>query len=187
MIKQIKSTIQPLNQLTFLESHNIRLRALEPEDLELLYLWENDSSFWIAGNTRAPYSKFQLREYISQSKNDIYSDGSLRLMMQDKNTGNVVGTVDLFDFDLHHGRVALGLFVSEEFQGKGYASQSLKLVEDYVFNFLKINQLYVQIAESNQASRKLFEKDYELHGFLKNWIKTPDGYDNILTYQKFRF
>ena len=173
--------------MTFLESHNIRLRALEPEDLELLYLWENDSSFWNAGNTRAPYSKFQLREYISQSKNDIYSDGSLRLMMQDKNTGNVVGTVDLFDFDLHHGRVALGLFVSEEFQGKGYASQSLKLVEDYVFNFLKINQLYVQIAESNQASRKLFEKDYELNGFLKNWIKTPDGYDNILTYQKFRF
>ncbi len=140
--------------MTFLESHNIRLRALEPEDLELLYLWENDSSLWIAGNTRAPYSKFQLREYISQSKNDIYSDGSLRLMMQDKNTGNVVGTVDLFDFDLHHGRVALGLFVSEEFQGKGYASQSLKLVEDYVFNFLKINQLYVQIAESNQSSTK---------------------------------
>ena len=49
------------NQLTFLESENICLRAPEPEDLELLYEWENDSSLWIAGNTRAPYSKFQLR------------------------------------------------------------------------------------------------------------------------------
>ncbi len=172
--------------MKFLESENIRLRALEPEDLEVLYRWENDSSLWIAGNTRTPYSKFQLREYIAQAKNDIYSDGALRLMMVDKISGNTVGTVDLFDFDIHHSRVALGLFVAEEFQGKGFASQSLKLVEDYVFNFLKINQLYVQIAEKNSASRKLFEKDYELNGILRNWVKTPDGFENILTYQKFK-
>lgn len=172
--------------MTFLESKNIRLRALEPEDLEVLYRWENDSSLWIAGNTRTPYSKFQLREYIAQAKNDIYSDGALRLMMVDKISGNTVGTVDLFDFDIHHSRVALGLFVAEEFQGKGFASQSLKLVEDYVFNFLKINQLYVQIAENNFASRKLFENNYELNGYLKNWVKTPDGFDNILTFQKFK-
>lgn len=172
--------------MQFLESENIRLRALEPEDLELLYQWENDSALWIAGNTRAPYSKFQLREYIAQAKHDIYSDGALRLMMLDKNAEKTVGTVDLFDFDIHHSRVALGLYVADEFQGKGYASQSLKLVEDYVFNFLKIHQLYVQIAENNFASRKLFEKDYELNGYLKNWIKIPEGFENILTFQKFK-
>ena len=27
-----------------LEGENIRLRALEPEDLDLFYQWENDSS-----------------------------------------------------------------------------------------------------------------------------------------------
>ncbi len=26
------------------------LRALEPEDLEILYKWENDSSVWAAGD-----------------------------------------------------------------------------------------------------------------------------------------
>jgi diamine N-acetyltransferase len=172
--------------MNFLESENLRLRALEPEDLELLYKWENDSSLWISGNTRTPYSKFQLKEYISQAKNDIYTDGTLRLMMWDKTTRDTVGNIDLFDFDMHHSRVALGLFVAEEFQGKGYASQSLKLVEDYVFNFLKINQLYVQIAENNLASRKLFENDYELNGYLRDWLKTPGGFENILTFQKFR-
>ena len=30
----------------FLEDEVIRLRALEPEDLELLYRWENDSALW---------------------------------------------------------------------------------------------------------------------------------------------
>ena len=107
-------------------------------------------------------------------------------MIENVSSGDTVGTVDLFDFDIHHSRIALGLYVAREFQGLGYAGQSLALIEDYVFNFLKINQLYVQIAESNYASRKLFEKDYELHGMLKHWLKTPDGFENILTYQKFR-
>lgn len=172
--------------MRFLESENIRLRALEPEDLELLYEWENDSSHWITGNTRAPYSKFQLKEYISQAKNDIYSDGTLRFMVFDKISGQTVGTIDLFDFDFHHSRVALGVFVAEKFQGNGYASQSLQLVENYVFNFLKINQLYAYVAENNLISRKLFETNYEQNGYLRNWLKTPDGFENVLIFQKFK-
>lgn len=171
--------------MQFLQNENIILRALEPEDLEFLYRWENDTTHWLSANTRSPYSRFQLKEYISQAKNDIYTDGSLRLMISDRKSGNTVGTVDLFDFDIHHSRVALGLFVAEEFQGKGYASQSLKLVEEYVFMFLKINQLYVQIAESNLASRRIFEHEYELHGVLKNWTRSESGFENILTYQGF--
>ena len=50
--------------MNLLESAIIRLRAPEPEDLELLYKWENDTSLWLAGNTRAPYSRFQLKQYI---------------------------------------------------------------------------------------------------------------------------
>ncbi len=168
-----------------LENDYILLRAPEPEDLDLLYLWENDSSFWPAGNTRAPYSRFQLREYIAQAKNDLYSDGALRLMICDKKSGDTVGTIDLFDFDLHHSRVALGLFVDRCYQGQGFARQALQLTERYVFEFMKLNQLYVQIAERNKASRRLFEHSYEQHGSLKSWIKTPEGFDNILTYQLF--
>ncbi len=171
--------------MNLLESENIRLRSPEPEDLELLYRWENDSSVWLSGNTRAPYSRFQLKQYIAESTFDIYENKNLRLMMMDKTTSEVVGTVDLFDFDIHHSRVALGLYVATKYQGKGYARESLKLAEDYVFNFLKIHQLYVQIAESNMSSRKLFENNYELHGILKHWIKCPEGFENILTYQKF--
>ena len=168
--------------MSFLESNILKLRAAEPEDLELLYQWENDTHLWAAGNTRVPYSKFQLKQYIAQSSYDIFEHGHLRLMMMEKASGKVVGTVDLFDLDIHHSRIALGLFVAEEFQGKGFARESLKLVENYVFNFLKINQLYVQIAESNTASCKLFEGNFELHGCRKNWIRTPTGLENIVTY-----
>ncbi|MBP1637463.1 MAG: GCN5-related N-acetyltransferase [Bacteroidetes bacterium] len=172
--------------MNFLENEKILLRAVEPEDLELLYKWENDSSIWIAGNTRVPYSKYQLKQYAANPPADIYESKHIRLMITDILNKKTVGTVDLFDFDVHNSRIAMGLFVADEFKGNGFAKGSMILVENYVFNFLKINQLYVQIAENNSASRKLFENNYELHGKLKNWIKTPDGFEDILTYQKFR-
>lgn len=170
-----------------LENDKIRLRAVEPQDLEQLYVWENNPTLWHVGNTRQPYSKFALKQYILQVDKDIYESKQLRLMIVDISTSRTVGTVDLFDFDIHNSRIALGLFVDATEQGKGYARAALHLIEDYVFSFLKINQLYCHIAETNTASRQMFEKEgYETNGILKNWIKTPEGFYNIILFQRFR-
>jgi len=172
--------------MSHLQNSIITLRALEPEDLELLYKWENDSHLWEVGNTRAPYSKYALKQYIQQSEIDIYDSKQLRLMIVSTATGQTVGTVDLFNLDIHHSRIALGLYVDKAYQGKGYAKASLKLVEEYVFNFLKLNQLYCEIAENNDASRKMFENEgYESNGILKNWIKSTNGFVNIIVFQRF--
>ena len=42
----------------------IRLRALEPEDLECLYKWENDMDLWEVSDTLTPFSLFTLKKYI---------------------------------------------------------------------------------------------------------------------------
>jgi diamine N-acetyltransferase len=170
-----------------LENENIRLRAVEPEDLERLYAWENNPQLWDVGNTRNPYSRYVLKQYIINSDKDIYETRQLRLMMVSVLTGETVGTVDLFDFDIHNSRIALGLFVDSTFQGKGYARQSLHLVEEYVFVYLKINQLYCHIAENNIPSIRLFEQEnYYKNGLLKDWIKTANGFENIVLFQQFK-
>jgi diamine N-acetyltransferase len=169
-----------------LENGKLRLRAVEPEDLDRLYAWENDPHLWVVGNTRNPYSRYILKQYISQSDKDIYESKQLRLMMVSKMTGETVGTVDLFDFDVHNSRIALGLFVDGAFQGKGFAKESLHLIEEYVFNYLKINMLYVHIAENNTASISLFEQEnFEKTGILKSWIKTTEGFENTVLFQQF--
>jgi diamine N-acetyltransferase len=165
----------------------VQLRAVEPEDLDRLYDWENNPQLWTVGNTRNPYSRYVLKQYILDSDKDIYETHQLRLMMVSVKTGETVGTVDLFDFDIYNSRIALGLFVDTDQQGKGFAKATLRLVEEYVFSFLQINQLYCHIAETNTASRHMFEKEgYEINGILKNWVKTPNGYDNIIVFQRFK-
>lgn len=170
-----------------LENQNILLRAVEPEDLDRLYIWENNSQLWDVGNTRNPYSRFVLKQYIVDSDKDIYETKQLRLMMVSKKNGETVGTVDLFDFEIHNSRIALGLFVDAAFQGKGFAKTSLKLIEEYVFDYLKINQLYCHIAQNNTASIHMFEQEnFEKTGILKQWVKTIEGYEDIILFQQFR-
>lgn len=169
-----------------LQNDKIRLRALEPQDLDKLYQWENLPELWPVGNTRNPYSRYMLKQYILNSDKDIYETHQLRLMMVSVASGETIGTVDLFDFDIHNSRIALGLYVDQAFQGQGFAKAALKLTEEYVFNFLQVKQLYCHIAETNTASRTMFEREgYEPHGVLKNWIKTPNGFDNIIVFQRF--
>lgn len=163
----------------------ITLRAPEPEDLELLYEWENLTHYWETGNTRQPWSRYALKEYISDCRLDIYETRQLRLMMADNFTGEVVGTVDLFDFDIHHSRIALGLFVAPGYKGKGYASAALHLTEAYVFDFLKINQLYCHIACTNTASIRMFTKENFEAVVLRNWIRTSDGFEDVVLFQQF--
>lgn len=46
----------------------VHLRAIEPEDLDLLYGIENDTDLWNVGVTSVPYSRYTLYEYIANSK-----------------------------------------------------------------------------------------------------------------------
>ena len=81
----------------------IRLRAMEPEDLDFLYGMENDSDMWSVGNTSVPYSRYVLHDYIANATNDIYHDGQVRLIMENSE-GEAVGIVDVFDFNAQHRR-----------------------------------------------------------------------------------
>ena len=55
-----------------LVGENVRLRALEPEDLDLFYKWENDSSIWKISQTYKPFSRHLLKRYLEKAHQDIW-------------------------------------------------------------------------------------------------------------------
>ncbi len=154
----------------------IQLRALEPSDVDVLYIWENDSRYWPTGNTRAPLSRFQLSEYVNNYDSNPYSAGQLRLMIADVETGEPMGAVDIYDFDSMSGRAGVGVFVAERYRGKGVASRALRLLGRYCREMLTMHQLWSIVAVTNIASRRLFEQSgYKISGCLKSWIRQPGG------------
>ena len=63
---------------------SVRLRAMEPEDLDLLYRIENDQELWCLGSTNVPYSRYTLHDYVANSTGDIYSDKQVRLIIENE-------------------------------------------------------------------------------------------------------
>ena len=170
--------------MSLLNNENIKLRALEPEDLNALYRWENNTEMWTIGNAIAPYSKYQLKEFIANADQDIFTSKQLRLMIESKANGESLGCVDLYEFDAFHQKAGVGIMIDEKYRNRGIAMQTLQLSIEYAFSFLKLNQLYCYIPESNKTSIKLFEKvGFVQSGKLTDWIRTVGGYSNVFVYQ----
>ena len=71
----------------------LRLRALEPSDLEMMYDTENDKSLWVYSNTSSPFSKHTLKKFIENSHLDIIEHKQVRLVIFDES--NSYGFIDL--------------------------------------------------------------------------------------------
>jgi diamine N-acetyltransferase len=150
-----------------LELGKIRFRALEPDDIDLLYEWENDTEIWEVSNTYEPFSKYILTKYIKESQRDIYESKQIRMVMETLE-GKAVGAVDLFDFDPFHFRAGVGILIHNEKDRK-----------------LGLHQLFANITEDNLASIQLFTSNgFELCGTKKDWRNTLDGWKAELMFQK---
>lgn len=164
-----------LQMKLFLQDEKLTLRALEPEDIDLLFEWENNEEIWTISHTIAPFSKHILALYIQNSDKDIYESRQMRMMMVTK-SGKTIGAIDLFDFDPFHSRTGIGILVHRpEDRSKGYATAALKLMIRYCFEKLNLHQIYANILTDNTLSLNLFLKaGFELTGTKKEWVR-DDG------------
>jgi diamine N-acetyltransferase len=158
----------------------IRLRKLEPSDLPFLYQWENDASVWADGSNHNPLSQQDLRTYIESTTGDIYRDGQLRLIIEERSTLNLqpstLGCIDLFDFDPRNRRAALGMYIAPEYRGKGVGKEALRLLEDYAFGHLNMRVLYAVIATKNTACTALYRNaGYTQSSILPGWTLESDA------------
>ncbi len=151
----------------------IKLRALEPDDVEVLYQWENDRSIWHLSSTLTPLSRFTLEQYVLSAGQDIYATRQMRMMielLQPEDEIRTVGSIDLFDFEPAHRRAGVGILIHENFRGKGYASEALEILIRYASETLHLHQLFANIATENAESVRLFvNKGFQFIGTKKEW------------------
>lgn len=169
-----------------IKGEKVYLRAVEPEDIEKLYVWENDPQVWQVSTSAMLYSKFVLREYVESSHKTIYELCQQRFMICRITDHEPIGTIDLFDFDAHNSRAGVGILIYDEVnRGSGFASESLSLLESYVKETLNLHQLYSNVVENNEASKILFGRNgYTCCGTKKEWLKIGGKWFDELLYQK---
>ena len=163
----------------------IRLRAMEPEDLDMLYKIENDEQLWNVGTTNVPYSRYVLHDYIANSSGDIYTDREVRLIIEN-GVGEAVGLADITNFDAKNCRAEVGIVIARNHRQKGYALEALENVTDYARRILHLHQLYAVINTDNEASLKLFRKaGFKYTADMNDWLYDGTNYHNAVLMQIF--
>ena len=171
--------------MTKLENRTISLRAPEPEDLDILYLWENNTDVWRISGTLVPFSRYILKQYLDHAHQDIFETKQVRFIIQLNENKRPVGAIDLFDFDPHHRRAGIGILIAERSdRRKGYAREALETLMDYCNRILHLHQIYCNIASGNTESMHLFESaGFNPVGEKKEWLFDGNTYENEWLYQ----
>lgn len=182
-----------------IEGKTVRLRAVEPEDLEVLYRWENDPAVWSVSGTTEPFSLHQMRRFIAeQQAADIFRTGQLRLMIEapaesrecagkpSARSWRPVGAVDLFEFDPLHRRAGIGILIHADADRQhGLASDALATLCRYGRDTLHLHLLWCHVGTENEASLRLFRgAGFIEAGTLHDWQWRADGYHDEVVMQK---
>ncbi len=170
---------------TPLSNERVRLRALEPTDVDLLLRWENDPSAWTTGNTHTPCSRQRAWQYLQSHDGDLYAAGELRLVIETAgHDSRAVGCIDLTSFDPFHGRAEVGILIDERERGRGYGRDALELLKEYALNHIGMRQLFAVVPTDNDASIALFEGcGFVACGTLRDWLRRGSGYGAARLYQ----
>ncbi len=177
-----------------IEGTIIRLRAVEPNDADLLYAWENDCALWAVSGTTEPFSREQMARFVERQLGggDLLHTGQLRLMIDTKPTlpssekPRTVGTIDLFDYDPVARRAGIGILVyGADDRGRGYASDAVETLCRYAREVLDLHQLWCGVGARNEASLRLFRRTgFVACGTRRDWHRSPEGYEDEVMLQR---
>lgn len=167
-----------------LSGNKIQLRAVEPQDLDTLYIFENDSTKTESSFASAPLSRNMLWEYVKSYSADIFAERQLRLMIVRREDNAVIGTVDITDYDPRDRRGFVGIYITEQARRHGYALEALNMIAAHARDVIGMHQLAAVVGADNEASRSLFlAAGFKTCGRLRSWIRRGRHYDDAIMYQ----
>lgn len=163
---------------------HISLRAVEPEDVALLFNSDNDLDYWPDADMAAPYSMCLMTRYAMSYKADPFSEGQLRLIATD-DKGEEVGILDFYEISALNRNAFLGIYILPISRRKGFGRALLNAAIEYASVRLNLNSLAAKIIEYNRVSHHLFASSGFNHvGTLPKWQFANGEMCDILLYAR---
>ena len=166
-----------------MEPVGFRLRALEPEDVDCMYRWENTPGMWRHGCSPAPLSRHLIWEYVNNYEADPFVAGQLRLIVE--SDGVAVGAVDLYDVDRLNRRAMVGVMIEEGSRRRGLGRRALAELSAYCADVLGLHQLGAIVEAGNAPSHRLFAgSGFVECGMLAQWFRRGREFADAVMYQR---
>lgn len=163
--------------------NHLKLRAVEPEDVDRLFRWENDPENWLTSCNLAPMSRFQVWEYVKSYDSNPFFTNQLLLIISVAE--EPVGYVELYDLSARHSRGMLGIYIAPDRRGSGYGSKAIEMLLRYSRDSLGLRLLGAETAADNPSAVGLFQKaGFSLTGRRPGWYRRGNSAVDALLFQR---
>ncbi len=138
-----------------LETSRLILRKFRMEDKDDCFAFLSDGQTCLDDGGYPPF-EVQNEEYMRLMEKFAAEKG--RLMIEEKASGRVVGTIDLMEAERGVTAVTVGYVISPKYRRKGYAYEAVQRVIEYCFKSTNVRMFLASCFVYNQASKGLLEK-----------------------------
>jgi RimJ/RimL family protein N-acetyltransferase len=157
-----------------LKGESLSLRAAEKEDADTLARWFNDPHF--SGDFQHfPYQIPGAHIERRIADHSLYGTEWVDFIAS-TSEGDDVGWIAHYTAAPNFGWVEIGVAVSPEHRGRGYASEAVMVLTDYLFLSRDLIRVQAVADKSNVASLRVFEKaGFVREGILRKSLWNRDG------------
>jgi RimJ/RimL family protein N-acetyltransferase len=114
-----------------------------------------------------PYTIEDALKFIKSSCDDFRLHKAITFAIDYKNNSQsihlLVGTIGIKDIDYITKKANIGYWIGKQYQGKGIATECVKLVVNYAFDVLELEEISAYVFPENKSSIRVLEKN----GFVK--------------------
>ena len=169
-------------ETNILRGDNIRLTAVNKDDLPAIHRWYEDAGFarLFDAAPAAPKNETQLTRWLE----DVQKDQSGFLFaIRPVDGQTLLGYVELDGIMWSNGNAWLGLGLGDRDNwGKGYGTEAIRLALNFAFNELNLHRIQLSVFSYNERALALYEKlGFVREGLFREHLRR-DGqfYDMIL-------
>lgn len=137
----------------------IVLREYRKEDLSYMRQWCNDPEIVdnLSDAFLYPHTVNSTEQYLDSILEGTTEQKGFVIAL--KNTEEYIGQIDLFKIDWKNRSTELGIVIGmKEHLGKGYGTEAIKVLQDFVFNSLNLNRLQLEVYDYNERAYKCYMK-----------------------------
>ncbi len=169
-----------------IDGDRILLREWQDGDVEDLVEGLNNInvSKWMA-SVPFPYNEDDARNYIERAKDCDDEFKGFKFAIVLKENGKVIGGTELVRISKKDGTAGGGIWLNENYQGKGYGTEAFKMKIEFGFEKFELRKMENGYFPGNEPSKHMQEKlGYKKEGIRRKHflcLATGEYVDEVVT------
>lgn len=141
-----------------IKTDRLILRRIHDSDAESLFKMRSDSRMHEHTDTKVDMSIKDTMDYIERMNKGIDGDKWIIWAIEHAETGRVIGTISIWNFNDELESAELGYGIIPDYQGMGLMKEALTSIVRYGFNVLHLKTIDAYTEENNRRSIGLLER-----------------------------